>query len=325
MPLEVRAPEPCQALVRALYTLISPGTELAMFTRTHVGFDDPAHTWAKYPFYPGYAAVGQIEAVGSEVVGLTPGDLVFYHGRHASYALVEPDTQVVIRIPTPLVLLAPFARFGQIAYTGLHVSHFEANDTVAVLGLGLVGNLAAQLFQIQGATVIGVDLLTFRRECARGAGLHRLIEGEQTDSVTAIQSITQGSGAATVVEATGDPTVISAALRAARRGGEVILLGSPRGEATLNVYEYVHRRGISLKGAHEMLLPRLATNGAKLDQRLVSQRLLHWLGESRLKVEHLITDVIPPQGLERAYHALANEKDRTMAILVDWTEENGRG
>ena len=46
-------------LLENIYALISPGTELAMFTETHVGFPDPDFAYAKFPFRPGYAAVGR--------------------------------------------------------------------------------------------------------------------------------------------------------------------------------------------------------------------------------------------------------------------------
>ena len=64
---------PSDVLVRNRLSLISAGTELAMFTRTHRGFDEPEFSYAKYPFYPGYAAVGEVLAVGDGVTDLAPG------------------------------------------------------------------------------------------------------------------------------------------------------------------------------------------------------------------------------------------------------------
>ncbi len=54
-----------EILVKHLFGLISPGTELAMFTESHVGFKDPDFSYASYPFLPGYTAVGKVLVVGS--------------------------------------------------------------------------------------------------------------------------------------------------------------------------------------------------------------------------------------------------------------------
>ena len=47
--------------------MISPGTELAFYTGTHIGFKDPSVKWAEYPFYPGYASVGNFVEIGNNI------------------------------------------------------------------------------------------------------------------------------------------------------------------------------------------------------------------------------------------------------------------
>jgi threonine dehydrogenase-like Zn-dependent dehydrogenase len=314
-------PGPKQLLVKTLYSLISPGTELAMYTQTHIGFSDPTNTYAKYPFYPGYTAVGRIEAAGSEVQGFASGDTLFYSGRHQTYSLVTPDQDIIMVIPQGVPhTRVPFIRMAEISFTSLLMSDLRPGDTVAVLGLGLVGNLAAQLFQIHGARVIGVDLVPFRRELARQAGIEQTVAAEQQDAVSAVRELAGGDGPRIVVEATGSPLLVPSALAMAREKGEVILLGSTRGTVELDVYNLIHRRGVTLKGAHGRLVPRRSQDGS-IDQVAVDKRMLQWLQEGRLKVDHLVTERVRPlQGeVERAYQALLNAKDSTMAILIDWT------
>ena len=81
--------QPKQILVENLFGLISPGTELAMFTQAHVGFSRPGFGYASYPFRPGYATVGRTIDVGTEVVDLQAGDMVFTRTRHASHAVLS--------------------------------------------------------------------------------------------------------------------------------------------------------------------------------------------------------------------------------------------
>ena len=64
-------------LVRTERTLISPGTELALYEGTHSAMQDPEIPFAKYPHRPGYAAVGRVEACGTAVETVKPGDRVF--------------------------------------------------------------------------------------------------------------------------------------------------------------------------------------------------------------------------------------------------------
>lgn len=312
---------PHQMLVKCLYSLVSPGTELAMYTHTHIGFSDPANTYARYPFYAGYTAVGQVEAVGANVHDFAPGDIVYYPGYHQTYSLVAPDQMTVLPVPLDLPLIhVPFVRMAEISYTAVLMTTVSEGDSVAVLGLGLVGNLAAQLFQLQGAAVIGLDLVAFRRQLASAAGIAHVVDAEQQDVVRAVQDLTGGEGADIVVEATGSPQVVATALAMAREKGEVLLLGSTRGLVELDVYNHIHRRGVTLKGAHGRLVPRRAQDGS-IDQVAVDKRMLQWLQEGRLKVDHLVTECVRPiqAEVERAYQALLHAKENTMAILIDWT------
>ncbi|MCC6170056.1 MAG: zinc-binding dehydrogenase [Caldilineaceae bacterium] len=312
---------PGEMLVKCFYSLISAGTELAMYTHTHIGFSDPANTYAKYPFYPGYAAVGRVEAVGSGITDFAPGDVVYYPGHHQRYALIAPDKTTVLPVPQGMPLPhAPLIRMAEIAYTSVLMSSVRAGDTVAVLGLGLVGHLAAQLFQLQGAAVTGVDVVAFRRELASQSGIRPVVDAANQDAVAAVRDVTGGNGAAIVVEATGVPQLVETALEMAREQGEVILLGSTRGPAQVDVYNHIHRRGVTLKGAHGRLVPRHAPPG-EIDQVDVDKQMLAWLYEGRLKVDHLLTErVCPEQGeVQRAYESLLHAKDKTMAILIDWS------
>lgn len=313
---------PQQLLIKCLYSLISPGTELAMYTRTHIGFDDPAINFAKYPYYPGYAAVGRVEATAPEVEGFRAGDLVYYPGHHASYAIQSYRQNPVLPVPEGLpVEWVPFIRLAQIANTAVILSDVKAQEPVAVIGLGIVGHLAAQLFSISGAHVIGADLLAFRRNLAREAGIGQLINPQERDLVGAIREATAGEGARTVVEATGNPDLINPALDAARKSGEVILLGSPRGKATIDVYNLIHRKGVRLKGAHEALIP-LQADAPEPNHYSISVTMMRYLQESNLKVAHLISDIIRPAEAERGFNALLSAQNQTMSVLIDWQKES---
>ena len=312
--------QPHELLLKCVYSLISAGTELAMYTQTHIGFADPDNTYAKYPFYPGYAAVGRVEAVGAEVSRFAPGDLVYYPGRHQTYHVDSDANGLLLAVPQEMSLQrVPFAAMTQIAYTSVYMSQATAGDSVAVLGLGLVGNLAAQLFTLRASPVIAVDLVEFRRQLARQAGITQTVDAEKVDIVHRVRELTGGLGPRTVIEATGVPALVTPALKMVRERGEVILLGSPRGTAEIDVYGDIHRMGVHLIGAHARMVPNQPLFPSGIDRAATTNQLLHLLARGHVVVDHLITDVVTPQRAEAAYNTLLSEKDKSMAILIDWS------
>ena len=211
---------PSELAIKTHYSLISPGTELACFRGTE--------GWAKLPFMPGYAGCGEVIATGKDVKNFSKGDMVFSYSKHASHVKTR---SMVARMPAGLdAKLAPFARMAAVSITSLRASNAELGDCVTVLGLGLVGNFAAQLFTLAGCEVIGIDPSDRRRDLAKTCGVKHVVNPAQEDARKRVAEITKGRMCETVVEASGAPAVGEKAAQFAGKLGEVILLGSPRGE-----------------------------------------------------------------------------------------------
>ena len=124
---------------------------------------------------------------------------------------------------------AVFTRMVCVAFTALRISTIELGDFVAVTGLGLVGNFAAQLASLQGGRVIGLDLSARRVELARECGIDHALVIDPAAIESDVAAITGGAGVTTLIEATGNPRALPPALPLLGRYGEVILLGTPRG------------------------------------------------------------------------------------------------
>ncbi|HET6599725.1 MAG TPA: hypothetical protein VFG60_07155, partial [Burkholderiaceae bacterium] len=152
---------PSQALVRAETTMVSAGTELAAFTALSKNVYIPGR-WNSYPWRPGYGLVGRIAALGPGEPKLQVGQRVFCFGKHASLQVYDysgsKPMNGIFPIPDDVdAVSAAVARMALIGFTAPQLSGVEAGDTVAVFGLGLVGCLAAQLYQLAGARVIALD------------------------------------------------------------------------------------------------------------------------------------------------------------------------
>ncbi|KRE70105.1 zinc-dependent alcohol dehydrogenase [Paenibacillus sp. Soil750] len=307
-----------EVLVKKLYTLISPGTELAMLSGNEA--------WFQMPGIPGYAAVSEIVEVGAGVTGFTSGDIVFHYGTHSKYEVVS-IRGTFLKVPKNLDLKwVPFTRMATVATTAIRVSNIEFGDYVSVTGLGLIGNMAAQLAQAQGATVIGIDLSVERLRIAEQCGVIYGLNGGQDSVKEQIADITHGKGVSTHIEATGVPQVAIQSLPYIAKLGEIIFLGSPRGEYNTDVtdvlnYCHLYGRGcITFKGAHEWRYPIEANEFVKHSLVRNSSIIFEMMKQRRLQIEPLISHVLKPEEAKKAYEGLRLNKDQYSGVLFDWSE-----
>ncbi|MDK8192622.1 zinc-binding alcohol dehydrogenase [Paenibacillus sp. UMB7766-LJ446] len=306
-----------EVLVKMIYSLISPGTELAMLS----GKEE----WAKLPVCPGYASVSEVIEVGHGVHHVQPGDAVFHYGQHAEYQVVSTE-HVFIKVPEKLDLKwVPFTRMATVAFTSVRVSNIELGDVVGVTGLGLVGNLAAQLARLQGATVIGVDLSPERIRTAQACGVDYTLHGGEDKVKDKIHAITNGTGVSTHIEATGVPSVGVQSLEWIAKLGEIIFLGSPRGEYNTDVtdilnYCHLYGRGcITFKGAHEWRFPVEPNEFVKHSLVRNSNIVFELMLKNKLHIEPLISHVMKPDQAQEAYEGLRINKDQYNGVLFDWS------
>lgn len=314
------APADNEVVIRTLASIVSAGTELACLA----GSED----WARLPFAPGYGAVGQVIAVGKGVRDIAIGDVVFTHSNHASHAKGEV---VTVKVPPGLdPFHAVFARMASVAITALRVSNAELGDKVAVIGLGSVGNLASQIFNLAGCDVIGIDLVPRRLQVARECGLKTTINPNEIDPIEALRGWSDGRGCEVVVEASGNPQAALLAAEMAGRKGEVILLGSPRKPLQSNVTELlrrIHLWGygcVTFKGAHEWRLPVHEDSEGFFKHSIErnTRILLRSIAEGRLRIGPLLTHKLPPDRCAEAYRGLRENPDEYIGIAFDWTLES---
>lgn len=307
-----------EVLVKKIYTLISPGTELAMLSGNE--------SWFPMPGIPGYAAVSEIVEVGEGVTEFNSGDIVFHYGNHTKYEVVS-IRGTFLKVPENLDLKwVPFTRMATVATTAIRVSNIEFGDYVSVTGLGLIGNMAAQLAHLQGATVIGIDLSGDRLRIAEQCGVINVISGGKDSVKEQIADITHGKGVSTHIEATGVPQVAVQSLEWIAKLGEIIFLGSPRGEYNTDVTEilnYCHLYGrgcITFKGAHEWRYPTEPNEFVKHSLVRNSNIVFELMKQKRLQVEPLISHVLKPEEAKKAYEGLRLNKDQYSGVLFDWSE-----
>ena len=124
-----------------------------------------------------------------------------------------------------------------------------------------------------------------------------------------------------VADATGVPDAIPVAMSLACDGGQVVVVGSPRGKAKeVNFYDDLHRRYIEVTGAHGNMLfePAHTRLAGAWDINKAQYWLLKQLANARLSLAGLVTHTIAPEQLGEAYEGLLKDKDRYLGVLMKW-------
>jgi threonine dehydrogenase-like Zn-dependent dehydrogenase len=160
-----------------------------------------------------------------------------------------------------------------------------------------------------------------RREAALAAGADQVIDPAAGETREQLARWLGTRGAEVVADATGLPAAVPLAMSLACDGGQVVVVGSPRGQAKeVNFYDDLHRRYLEVTGAHGNMLfepahTRLA--GAwNIDK--AQTWLLAALKTGRLNLAGLTSHRIVPAELGSAYEGLLNRKEEYLGVVVSW-------
>ncbi len=178
------------------------------------------------PIPLGYCNAGVVIGVGEGVTGLAVGDRVASNGPHAE--IVSVPKNLVVKIPDDVRDEdAAFAPLAAIALHGLRLSEARVGETVVIIGLGLVGTLAAQWASIAGCRVIGFDLSAEAVERPISFDM-RAFNSTTADAEAVVRSLTGGRGADVVLVCTSTASAepLNTAVAVCRAGGSVVLVGT---------------------------------------------------------------------------------------------------
>ncbi len=309
--LDPPRPKRGQVLLRALSTLISPGTERAFFLNLENA--NPA-----YPFYPGYSFVGEVIAAAKDVVSLKIGDRVVCRAAHQSHALVEADR--CLKAPSRVAdEAAVFFALLAIAMQGLRKARIELGESVVVLGAGIVGILAMRLAQLSGGLpVVGVDLDQRRLELARQIGADETLINDDNLREN-LRAMLGAEVADVVIELTGAPAAVATAFQLARARGRVALVGSTRGISEgVNFYRDVHKKGLLIIGGHESAQPRQDSSPGYWTPEREYALCLDLLARGRVQTAPLISHRYNWREFAEAYARLASWDKDVMGMIIEW-------
>jgi len=296
---DVELPDPSegQLLVATEWSGISSGTELLAWR----GEVDPAlpldetlgalaGTFA-YPFRYGYSAVGQVVRPAGP---FTEGQRVFAFHPHQDRFVADPAEVVAIDGLDPRA-----ATLYPLVETALQVCLDAAprlGETAVVVGQGAVGILVAALLARTGARVLAAEPDPARRAAAGAFGVRAVDPGEVEEAVSAA---TGGRGADLVVEASGNPQALAAALGLlAHEGTALVCSWFGTKPVPLPLGADFHRRRLAVASTQVSTLPAALTS--RWDRARRAE--LAWRLARELPLAVLATHAFP---FERAADAYA--------------------
>ena len=251
---------PDEVRVRTLYSGISAGTELTYYRGTNPyltkHWDNDSRLFMPgeeasitYPIVNlGYEEVGEIVEIGSAVTALPVGVQLFGTWGHRTEYIANMDYVRPRLMPAGAEpIFGIFSHLGAIALNGVHDAGISLGDTVAIFGLGALGQIVALMAQRSGAKVIAVDLHDSRLEMAKALGADVTLNALRDQPAEAIKALTKGLGADVCIEVSGSTRALHEAIRAVAYSARVVAMGFFQGEAQgLYLGDEFHHNRINL-------------------------------------------------------------------------------
>lgn len=289
------------------------------------------------PLIMGHEAAGIIEELGKNVSGFSKGDRVCFdstvycnqceaciaglfnrcdkrqvlgvsvpafkrHGAFAEYVTVP--WWIVSKIPDELSFV--HAALLEPASIGTHAANrapISNDDTVVVIGAGTIGLFILQGARLRGAAkVIAVDINEFRLDLAKKIGADRLINPLESELSEAILQETKGKGANVTLEAVGYAKTFADAVSITRMGGQIVAVGNLEQKAEFDLQQLVAKEH-TFTGSY-------ASSGE-------FRECVGLLASGKIKVEPLISDVLPLSEGPDAFDRLLKAEENLLKIVLE--------
>ena len=225
------------------------------------------------------------------------------NGGFAEYIAVPARN--VSRLPESIPnSIAPLIQVTATCVHSQHLTSMFPGESVAVLGLGVTGQLQAQLAKARGASpAIGISRGSFKRDLAKQLGADITLEAGE-GAIDKVLAETKGLGADLVIESTGRIDLLADAIKMTRIGGRLLLFGIYTAqEGRLPFYD-LYFKELSLFAAR-------AARGEDFDSSIAL------VERGALRLTPLVTHVLPLAEVERAIEMNETPMDRRLKVIVD--------
>lgn len=285
----------------------------------------------KSPMPMGYTAVGRITDIGRGVTNFRVGDIVAEVGQAYHSEVNRVGKNLIVKVPEELedTRQAAFSALGGIALEGIHQAEVVPGETVAVIGLGLLGHICARILYAYGCDVIGYDVVD---KSLPETKLKAFINSADESAVDITKSLTKGRGVDKVIitAATNSNAPIELSQEITRDRGIICMIGVTQLHLDRRPF---YERELTFKIARSYGPGRYdpAYEEAGFDYPIGYVRFtegrnveefLRLLATKRMDISDLITHVFPFADAAKAYEMIARNPnhERYIGVLLQYDE-----
>ncbi len=354
---EIPIPRPAKgmALVQTAYSLVSAGTEktLVEFAEKNIfekaasrpdlvkqvidkakregaltTFESAFHRLDQ-PMYPGYSSSGTIIALGDDMTGFQVGDRVACGGGkyavHAEYCTIPRN--LLVKIPADVHFEeAAFATLGAVAMHGFRLASPQLNETVLVIGLGLLGLMAIQAALAAGCHVLGLDISQDRVKLAKDLGAEACLRTE-IESFSNTFTKNRGFDHVLICAGSKDNDSIELAGQMCRDRGNVIAIGAVGLEIPRKLY---YEKEINFRVSRSYGPGRYDTEYeekghdypigfVRWTEGRNMESFIDLIACGKMNVRKLITHLIPIEEGQRAYELITGKSGESfLGVLLEY-------
>lgn len=252
---------------------------------------------------------------------------------YASHAeIVCVPQNLVVRIPESLSQAqGAFATMGAIALQGVRQAQAALGENVCVVGLGLLGQITAQILKANGCKVCGIDFSEFALQKARAAGVHCALNRNDDNIINLAEDFTHGLGFDKVIitasSAGNDPLILAAHL--ARKKGVLVLVG----DVKINVERaLLYPKELELKmatsygpGRYDPMYEEAGVDYPYSYVRFTENRnmqdFIDLVASRAVNVDILTTNIFDFERAREAYELIGGKKrSECMGVLLKYSE-----
>ena len=347
-------------LVRTMYSAVSVGTEImklknadlsyfqmakkkpeqvkdALNTLTQLG---PMATYRKVmnkldSLSPlGYSLVGEVIEVGKGVENLKMGDIVACGGagyaNHAEVNYIPKNLCTIVPVGVDF-REASFATIASVAMQGFRQTQSQIGENIAVIGLGLLGQILIQIIQANGCRAFGFDISQSKCDLASTNGAYFTQQASKTNFEEEISSLTNGFGCDAVIITTGttsnDPIILAGKI--ARDRAKIVDIGITKMDLPWDLY---YHKELDFKfsrsygpGRYD---PSYEENGVDYPigfVRWTEQRnmmsVLQLIKDGKISFSKLITHEFDFDDAEKAFHDIKEGKENYLGVVLKYGSE----
>jgi threonine dehydrogenase-like Zn-dependent dehydrogenase len=248
--------------------------------------------------------------------------VVVYWSTHSNYNVVNQDQVVKIEDEKVTYEDAAVCFISTFPMAAIRKVKLEIGESLMVMGLGILGQIAVKLARIAGACpVIACDPVKARREEALKNGADYAFDPFEKDFADKVKAVS-GGGVQTAIEETGVGAGLDETWDCMAKFGRVALLGCTRSsDFSIDYYKKVHGAGITLVGAHTNARAQRESSHGNYTHNDDIKTALKLCALGRLTLKDIVKETHSPKNCGEVYTRLINDRNFPVGVQFDWRKE----